>query len=152
LALREFIADMYPNLPHQRCTVHLFMAARAKIAQGRRVPERARDLIALLQSILWSRTRFEAQRRFKKLWSVRSLNDRERRALVLVWKGLSQCFICRDRRFRHLHLPRSSNAIENVMGQIEARLKTRRGAKSIRSTELLINEILRRVKRQVTNQ
>ena len=49
-------------------------------------------------------------------------------------------------------LPRSSNAIENVIGQVEARLKTRRGIKSEASMELLVNELLLQVTEQTINQ
>ncbi|MFH1973217.1 MAG: transposase [Patescibacteria group bacterium] len=151
-SLKELLSELYPNLPHQRCTVHVFLAARAKAVTGRKVPERSKDFIELLRIILWSRTLAEAKRRTRKLWELPRLTANERRVLEYVWPALPQCFVCRDERWRHLRLPRSSNAIENVIGQVEARFKTRRGIKSDTSMELLVNELLLQVSPQVINQ
>jgi transposase-like protein len=148
LSLKELLSELYPELPHQRCTVHIFLAARAKVATGRKVSTRSKDFVELLRMILWSRTLTEAKRRTQKLWDLRCLTQSERRALEYIWPTLPLCFVCRDRRFRHLRLPRSSNAIENVIGQVEARLKTRRGIKSEASLELLVNELLLQVTEQ----
>lgn len=147
-SLRELLSELYPNLPHQRCTVHIFLAARAKVATGRKISERSKDFIDLLRIILWSRTLAEAKRRTQKLWKLRGLIRGERRAIEYMWPILPQCFVCCETRLRHLRLPRSSNAIENVIGQIEARLKTRRGIKSEASMELLVNELLLQITEQ----
>jgi len=151
-SLKELLSELHPNLPHQRCTVHIFLAARGKVATGRKIPERSKDFIELLRVILWSRTLAEAKRRTQKLWKLQRLTNSERRALEYIWPTLPLCFVCRVKRFRHLHLPRSSNAIENVIGQVEARLKTRRGIKSEASMELLVNELLLQVSPQTINQ
>jgi len=151
LSLKELLSDSYPLLPHQRCTVHIFLAARSKVAHGKRQTEHTDDFIELMRMILWSRTLREAKRRIRTLWELHGLTRNERRALEYIWPTLPQCFVCRDRRFRHLKLPRSSNAIENVIGQIEARLKTRRGIKSDVSIELLVNELLLQVSPQTIN-
>jgi transposase-like protein len=147
LALKELLADRYPDLPHQRCTVHVFLAARAK-ALASKPNDRGRAFIELLRMILWSWTLKEAQQRFQKLWATKNLLQRERASLKWLWLILPECFVCRDKRWRHLKLPRSSNGIENVIGNIEARLKTRRGTKSFEAVEVLINEILLQVKEQ----
>ena len=151
LTLKEYLEEAFADLPHQRCTVHVFLSARSKVYVGRAPNERAKDFIELVRMILWSRTLQGAERRFRKLWDTPQLIARERHALRFVWPTLPQCFVCRDKRFRQLHLPRSSNAIENVMGQVEARLKTRRGTKSHASAELLVNELLLQVSPQVIN-
>ena len=150
MTLKEFLSDMYPYLPHQRCTVHVFLAARSKIAadKDKRTRERSVDFVELLRLLLWSRTLREAKDRFNKLWRNQELNTKERNVLRFIWPALPECFVCRDRRFRHLKLPRSSNAIENVIGQVEARLKTRRGIKSDVAMELLVNELLLQVTEQ----
>jgi transposase-like protein len=152
LSFKELVADMYPELPHQRCAVHVFLAARGKTGRSKRHAERISDFIELLKCILWARSLSEARRRFKKIWLIRGLTRRERFVLKFLYPTLLQCFKCTDPKWKKLKLPRSSNAIENVMGQIEARFKTRRGAKSLKATEILINEILLRVKRQIINQ
>lgn len=150
-SLKALLYEMYPNLPHQRCTVHIFLMARAKLAKGKKTSDRSKDFIELLRLILWSRTLQEAKGRTMKLWNIRGLTSRERRVIEYIWPTLPQCFVCRDSRFKHLKLPRSSNAIENVIGQVEARLKTRRGIKSDLSIQLLVNELLLQVKDQTIN-
>jgi transposase-like protein len=152
ISLKELLSELYPELPHQRCTVHIFLAARAKVATGRKISERSKGFTELLRMILWSRTLREAERRTEKLWKLPGLTRGERNTLEYIWPTLPQCFVCCDKRFRYLHLPRSSNSIENVIGQIEARLKTRRGIKSEASMELLVNELLFQVTEQVINQ
>jgi len=152
LTLKEFLAESYAEFPHQRCTVHVFLAARGKVGGGGKTTERTDDLIELMRRILWSGTLSKARARFRKVWNVSHLTRTERSALDFIWTALPECFVCRDPRWLHLNLPRSSNAIENVMGQVEARLKTRRGTKSQSSAELLINELLLQVGVQVINQ
>lgn len=147
LSLKELLVERYPNLPHQRCTVHVFLAARAKALSGK-PDNRGRNFVELLRQILWSRTLKEARRRLQKLWYVKELLQRERAALKWLWPILPDCFICRDNKFRHLKLPRSSNGIENVIGHIEARLKTRRGSKNPEAANCLINELLLQVREQ----
>ena len=150
-SLKESLADRYPDLPHQRCTVHIFLSARSKVIGGGKADERTKEFVELIRIILWSRTLQEAKRRFQKLWITRCLSRGERRALEFIWPTLPECFVCRDKRFRHLKLPRSSNAIENVIGNIEARLKTRRGTKNLVAAERLVNEILLQVSPQSIN-
>lgn len=152
LTLKEFLAEAYPDLPHQRCAVHVFLSGRAKALTGGRTSERQRLFVDLIRKIIWSRTLKVAKRRCAKLSTVHQLVYREQRALQFVWQALSSIFVCENPQWQRLRLPRSSNAIENVMGQIEARLKTRRGAKSIQALEMLINELLLNVEEQtITN-
>ncbi len=148
LSFKELVHDRYPDHPHQRCTVHVFLAARSKVAHGKRANERTDTFVELMRRILWSRTLKEAERRFEKVWKTKPLKQNERTALEFIWSALPDCFVCRDPRFRHLKLPRSSNAIENVIGQAEARLKTRRGNKSLKAAEILLNDLFLRVEEQ----
>ncbi len=151
LTLKEYLEEAFSELPHQRCTVHVFLSARGKIGGGRKTTKRTDDLVELMRLILWSRTLALAKQRFMKVWQTSRLTRRERSALEFIWSALPECFVCHDLRWRHLKLPRSSNAIENVMGQVEARLKTRRGTKSHASAELLVNELLLQIKPQTIN-
>lgn len=151
LTLKESLADRYPNLPHQRCTVHIFLAARAKVTGGGKTDERTELFIEHLQQILWSKTLEQAKRKFQTLWQTKRLIRGEREALKYLWPTLPECFVCRDPKFKHLKLPRSSNAIENVIGNIEARLKTMRGVKNLTAAERLVNEVLLQVSEQSIN-
>lgn len=148
MVLKEFLSEQYPNLPHQRCTVHVYLGTKSKIAPGRAKNERKEYLLEMIKDILWSKTLRGANRKLSSLYSTSKLNKKEREALINLWKILPECFVCRDPRWLNLNLPRSSNSIENVMGQIEARLKTRRGSKSLESLTLLVNELLLQVKKQ----
>lgn len=152
LSLKESLADRYPNLPHQRCTVHVFLAARSKVMSGGKTDKRTEAFIEKLQNILWAKTLKGAKELFQNIWTKKGLSRGERVALKFIWPTLPECFVCRDAKWRHLKLPRSSNAIENVIGNIEARLKTRRGAKSLMAAEALTNEILLQVSPQTINQ
>lgn len=152
ISLKESLADRYPDLPHQRCTVHIFLAARSKVIYGKKIDARSRAFVDQLKDILWAKTLTGAKRIFKKIWNTKGLTRRERIALKFIYPTLPECFVCRDPKFKHLKLPRSSNAIENVMGNIEVRLKTMRGTKSRLAAEALINEILLQVSSQVINQ
>ena len=146
--LEEFLVERYPDLPHQRCTVHVFMRAKALVAPGRVRSERAREFLGLIRTILWSSTLVVARKRTRRLWSTEGLTAKERRTLQWIWSVLPRCFVAVDPRWRGLHLPRSSNAIENVMGQVEGRLKTQRGIKSSVVLDALINVILAHVSKQ----
>ncbi len=153
--LAEFLADAYEGLPHQRCSVHVFLRARS-MAAARGVmtseqKERSSDFIELVRHILWSKSIDLARRRLDLTASLHPLLATERRALRHVEEALPACFVATQSKWKHLRLPRSSNAIENVIGQVEARLKTRRGTKSIASLDALVNELLLEVKQQVTN-
>lgn len=152
VTLKEYLSDAYSNLPHQRCTVHVFLSARGKLGAGRTSDERLSALIELFRLLLWSKDLHQSRMRFLKLWQTSHLTNHERRVLEFIWSALPECFVCCDRRWKHLHLPRSSNAIENVMGQIEARLKTQRGSKNVESSKRLINEILLQVSKQIIHQ
>lgn len=148
ITLREFLGESFPHLPHQRCAVHVFLAARAKALCGGKTNERQKLFVELLRRIIWSRSLDIAKRRCERLAKVKRLARRESNAIKFVWEALPSVFVCKDPRWKHLHLPRSSNAIENVMGQIEARLKTRRGTKSLEALNVLVNELLLEVKEQ----
>jgi len=147
-SLRELLEERYSNLPHQRCTVHVFLRAKGMVAPGKVKNERAKLFLDLVRAMLWARTEAQAKEYFKKLWNTAFLSPREKRSLLFVWEALPDCFVCRQKRWRHLKLPRSSNAIENVIGQAEARLKTRRGSKNPIASELLLNDLFLRVEEQ----
>ena len=148
MVLEEFLAERYPDLPCQRCTVHVFMRAKALIAPGKVRSERAQDFLGLVRAILWARTLAVARRRAQRLWSIKGLTAKERRALQWIWSVLPRCFVAVDPRWKGLHLPRSSNATENVMGQIEARLQTRHGTKSPTALEALVDALPLEVSKQ----
>ncbi len=151
-ALMSFVAANFPDLPHQRCVVHAFMWVRSVVAPGKRSGWRKDAFVELARQVLWSDGLGEARLRLEAIAGVKGLGPKERRAVGIMRNALADTFTAGDPRWLHLNLPRSSNAIENVMGQIEARLKTRRGAKSFAASKSLVNEILLRVKRQVINQ
>lgn len=151
LSLKEMLDDRYPHLPHQRCAVHVFLSARAKILGGGAPDDRAKAFIEKLRRVLWSKTIDLARQRFQELWNTPRLARGERMALEFISPTFKDIFVACDPRWQRLKLPRSSNSIENVIGNIEARLKTRRGNKSVVAVEILINEILLEVSLQSVN-
>lgn len=154
-AIAELARETYEGLPHQRCTVHVFLRARAMLMRRGRMTEKERErysgMVERLKDILWSETVLTAREMLKNASSRKGLLPAERKALRFVSESMDACFVAADPRWSLLDLPRSSNAIENVIGQVEARLKTRRGTKSIASLETLVNELLLGVRRQITN-
>lgn len=154
-ALIEFLAEAYAGLPHQRCAVHVFLRARSVAAPRGRAQEeekeRASLFVELLKDVPWSASLPAARRKVSLTAALRPLLASERRTLHFIDDALAACFVAVDPKWKHLRMPRSSNAIENVIGQVEARLKTRRGTKSFASLEALVNELLLEVRRQVIN-
>ncbi len=154
-AIAELASETYAELPHQRCTVHIFLRARAMLMRrGKmtaREKERLTGMVEDIRRVLWSETVAVARSALMAVARRKGLMPTERRALRFVSECLDACFVAADPRWEDLRMPRSSNAIENVIGQIEARLKTRRGTKSFTSLNALVNELLLEVRRQVIN-
>lgn len=154
-AIAELAKETYEKLPHQRCTVHVFLRARAMLMRRGKMTakekERHFDMVEEIKWILWAATVGCARRALTDAMSRKGLLPSERRALRFIAESLDACFVAVDSKWKHLNLPRSSNAIENVIGQIEARLKTRRGTKSFASLNMLVNELLLEVREQVIN-
>lgn len=154
-SLAEFLADAYSDLPHQRCAVHVFLRARSMLTVRGKAKEnekmRAANAVEVVRRILWSKSLAVARRALNGIERSPKLLPAERRTLRFLCEALPACFIAAAKKWKHLELPRSSNAIENVIGQVEARLKTRRGTKSFASLEVLVNELLLEVRPQVTN-
>lgn len=148
LTLKEFLSEQYPDLPHQRCAVHVFLSARGKLSGGKSTSTEVQAFIESIRDILWSKNLLIAKRKCGALYRANERIRKRKAVLELVWKALPECFVCCDPKWKHLNLPRSSNSIENVIGQIEARLKTIRGSKSESSLNRLINEVLLGVKKQ----
>jgi hypothetical protein len=151
IALKEFIADAYPGLPHQRCTAHVFMFAKSKVATGRNITEEDANFLERIKTILWSPTLRIAKKRLHRLQLSERLRPKDWRALEIVGNALEECFVCKDSKWKHLLLPRTSNAIENVMGHLEARFKTTRGSKRLESVRRLVNRLLMQIKPQSIN-
>lgn len=136
------------GLAHQRCHVHLLRDLRnglrisrlkrkrpigkTMIAKAARLLLRARDektkahRLAHLERIAWI------------MYDGWGLTERE------TIRGFIRKFPLAFAFLRHpeLTIPTTTNHVENLIGRIEARLKTMRGLKSLRSAELYIDALL----------
>lgn len=125
--------------PHQRCIFHLlrnlkvFLSEQGEFSNGNGI------LYSRIKYILKSPTIEALEKRvswFRKYSASHFQTKRQKSALGWLWHILPQatihlCFVERD-------IPRTSNLLENLNGQIKARLKTFRGVKSEKSLNNLL--------------
>lgn len=127
------------KIPHQRCIFHLlksirqFLCVQGELSGGNKVLYsrikyilKSGDIESLQQRVTWFR-----------MYSVASFTHKKQKsALRWLWEMLPEATIhlC----FFEEEVPRTSNLLENLNGQIEARLKTFRGVKSEKSLHNLL--------------
>lgn len=125
--------------PHQRCIFHLlrnlkdFLSHQGELRGGNGI------LYSRMKHILKSPTIEDLERRmswFRKYSAPHFRKNKQKSALRWLWQILPQatihlCFLEHD-------VPRTSNILENLNGQIKARLKTFRGVKSEKSLHNLL--------------
>lgn len=121
--------------PHQRCIFHILKNFKEFLGDqgGNRV------LYSRLKYILKSKTIEELEDRirwFRKYSEPCFHRKRQKSALNLLWEILPEATIhlC----FLDENVPNTSNLLENLNGQIKARLKTFRGVKSEKSLHNLL--------------
>lgn len=125
--------------PHQRCVFHLlrnlkdFLSHQGELRNGNGI------LYSRIKHIIKSPTIEALDERlswFRKYSAPHFQKKKQKSALRWLWQILPQatihlCFIEGD-------VPRTSNLLENLNGQIKARLKTFRGVKSEKSLSNLL--------------
>lgn len=127
------------KIPHQRCIFHLlksirqFLCVQGELSGGNKVLYsrikyilKSKDIESLQERVTWLR-----------MYSVPAFTRKKQKsALQWLWKILPEATIhlC----FLEEEVPRTSNLLENLNGQIEARLKTFRGVKSEKSLRNLL--------------
>lgn len=125
--------------PHQRCMFHLlrnlkeFLAFNGGLNGGNKV------LYSRIKYILKSKNIEDLEYRvswFREYSAPHFASQKQKSALQWLWEILPEatihlCFIEKD-------VPSTTNILENLNGQIEARLKTFRGVKSEQSLHNLL--------------
>lgn len=132
------------NIPHQRCIFHLIQNLRDMLFINGRLKGGNKVLYSRLKYILKSKTIEELAEHFD--WfrkHSRPYFTTKNQKSVLLWfqKVLPEATIYLS--FEDGDVPHTSNLLENMNGQIEARLKTFRGVKSEKSLHNLLKILFR---------
>lgn len=120
------------RIPHQRCIFHFLKNLRSSLTHKRELRKGNGVLFQRMRRILNSRSLEAFAKRVNDLrrivWCFRSKEQKQ--ALEKFWEGLHEASL-------HLSfdgkVPSTSNVLERLNGQIEARTKTMRGMKSKKS-------------------
>ena len=139
----EHIVTML-SAPHQRCNFHLLKELRDMLTEARELT--GSDLI------LFSRFRFmlksptleefsEQSQIFRTRTQYAFRTFKQQRAIRKFTEVLPEAIM--HLSFERSLVPRTSNTLENLIGQIEARLKTFRGVKSEQSLHNLLKILFR---------
>ncbi len=142
-SIRASINDFAPEAPHQRCVAHVLRDTSNKLGSYAFRTERGKEIWYIVRKLaLFCKSLEEAKKLQSKIEENYALfYDREKKAFQVIFKTLSQIYMFSKNPET---IPRTSNRIENLMGQLEARLKTFRGVSSPKSVLSLCSEILRK--------
>ena len=133
------VCDYYPRAIHQRCAAHVLMAAFRKLG-GKKflMTGYGRDIWPVFKRIALD---------FNNKNSARTYLGRMKKKFPIYYRGfrvLDRCLedIYQFEKNPSLHIPRTSNRIENFMGVLEQRLKTFRGTKTPKTTIRIITSYI----------
>lgn len=132
------------NIMHQRCLFHLLCDLRRMLETYGELQGGDHILYSRLKYILKSKTlelfvsRLEEFRRRSLPWFATS---KQRQAIQWFFEVLHDATV--HLSFEAKEVPRTSNRLETLNGQIEARIKTFRGVKSERSLHNLLKILFR---------
>lgn len=140
-SIRASVHDHAPRVPHQRCAAHVLQEAGRKLGTYAFRTSRGREFWKIIRYVgLQCQTLQEAEQGQRKIERQLSLfSDREQKALHIVFEALPDIYVFMA---HPRSIPRTSNRIENLMGQLEARLKTFRGSVHPEKTLSVCTEIL----------
>lgn len=128
------------NVPHQRCIFHLLQDLDRKLTIRGFMPNGNNVLYSRLKYIFKSPTLEKLVERaewFRKNSAPLFHTKIQREVLEWFWLVLPSATL--HLSYEDHSVPRTNNLLENLNGQIEARLKTFRGVKSLES----LNKILK---------
>jgi hypothetical protein len=129
------------GIPHQWCTVH---AERDLARKLTKLPERQRlHLRKLIQSVLFARTLAGAERQIKKLSeAARKFPKLHKETTLWIDEKWEMLTLHHTLRIKGRKIPRSTNAIENTISYLTARLKTLRRLRNTSSARAITNLIV----------
>ncbi len=132
------------NIPHQRCLFHLLQDLKEMLEIHGELFGGNHVLYSRLKYILKSKTLEKLVERLE-LFRAQSLSIfsscKQRKTIKWFWNILHDATV--HLSFEEGEIPRTSNSLENINGQIEARLKTFRGVKSEKSLHNLLKILFR---------
>jgi transposase-like protein len=132
------------KVPHQRCIFHVLKDLRGMLTENRELTGGNLILFSRLRFMLLAKT-VEGLAERHAMFQARTVHAfktaTQRYAIQWFTDVLPNATI--HLSFEPDQVPRTSNAIENLIGQIEARLKTFRGVKSAESLHNLLKVLFR---------
>lgn len=132
------------NFPHQRCIFHLLKNLKQFLAKNGELTGGNKVLYSRLKYILKTKHIEVLEKRvswFRKFSAPHFTTKNQNSALRWLWEILPEATI--HLSFLEENVPRTSNLLENLNGQIEARIKTFRGVKSEQSLHNLLKILFR---------
>ena len=127
------------KIPHQRCIFHILQDLRNMLVIDGELRGSNHVLYSRLKYILKSPTLenlVERIDRFRKITVPIFMSQKQLRTVGWFWNILPDSVL--HLSFQPNQIPRTNNLLENLNGQIEARLKTFRGVKSEKSLHNLL--------------
>lgn len=127
------------SIPHQRCIFHLLQDLDRKLTIRGAMPHGNNVLYSRLKYIFKSSTLEVLVERVEwfRVYSAPFFHTHlQRETLQWFWEVLPNAIM--HLSFEEGEVPRTNNLLENFNGQIEARLKTFRGVKSLSSLEKIL--------------
>lgn len=124
------------NLPHQRCIFHLLRDLKSWLTKnGEFVYAKDHILYSRIKAIFKTRKIEDLPKRVELFRSISYLFSHRELVLNWFWKVLPNAVLCLSYEEK---VPRTSNLLENLNGQIKQRIKTMRGVKSEKSLHNLL--------------
>jgi transposase-like protein len=130
------------KIPHQRCIFHILRYLKDQLSDRGELLKANKVLYSRLKGILKSSTIESLEMKATNFRTIimHFQSPRQKRTLEWFFKALPSAVI-------HLsfaeNIPRTSNLLENLNGQIRARLKTFRGVKSQESLDKILKILFR---------
>jgi transposase-like protein len=139
-SIRAAVAMIFPQAVHQRCAAHALQEVFRK-ANGRKLcaREAGRKIWKVFRKIaLGYDNEKDARWYFERMRKKHTAQEKGFRALEKSLHGIYQFTKRRD-----LHIPRTSNYIENFMGVLEQRLKSFRSVKCPKALLNILSQFIK---------
>lgn len=133
---------------HQRCHIHILRDLRTGLRIHARRPKttlRRYFLMKYAKLVLGAKNRCQLESRLRQLRRAAEImwplaGDVEKNTCRSFLKTLPAAFLWLDYD-GIIAIPKTTNVLENYIGQLNARLKTMRGMKNLKHAELILNGI-----------
>lgn len=124
------------NLPHQRCIFHLLRDLKSWLTrEGEFIYPKDHILYSRIKGIFKTGKIEDLPKRLELFRSISYIFSYRRQILDWFWEILPNAVLCLSYKE---NVPRTTNLLENLNGQIKQRIKTMRGVKSEKSLHNLL--------------